>query len=143
MASTLTVANSAIAVTIESLYPGGVLLEGYAADNVFEPGEVQNAEVSMGIDGKLSSGFVYNQVPFTLTLQADSPSLTVFESAWNRENSIRSKLDIGMTITLPANGRRYVYKNGVFMSYKAPAGQRILQPAVVQLVFGRMEPTAL
>lgn len=141
MASTLTVANSSIVVAIESLYPAGVALQGYAADNVFEAGEVQNAEVSMGIDGNMSSGYVFNPIPLTLTLQADSPSLRIFEEAWNRESAIRNKLTVGATITLPANGKRYTYKNGLIMSYKAPAGQRILQPAVVQFQFARMEPS--
>lgn len=143
MAATLTVANSSIAVTIESLYPSGVLLQGYAADNVFEAAEVQNAEVSMGIDGNMSSGFVYNPIPLTITLQADSPSLVIFEQAWSREVSTRNKLAVGLTITLPANGKRYTYKNGIIFSYKAPAGQRILQPGVVQFQFGRMEPSNL
>lgn len=143
MAATLTTANSSIAVTIEALFPSGVLLQGYAADNVFEAAEVQNAEVSMGIDGNLSSGFVFNPLPLTITLQADSPSLRVFEEVWKREVSTRNKLAIGLTISLPANGKRYTYKNGIMNSYKAPAGQRILQPAVVQFTFGRMEPSEL
>lgn len=143
MSATLTTANSSIAMTVEGLYPAGVLLQGYAADAVFEPGEVQNAESSMGIDGKLSKGFVFNPVPLTFTLQADSPSLRVFEEIWKREVSSRDKLDIGATITLPSNGKRYTYKDGYMSSYKAPSGQKILQPAVIQLMFGRMEPSEI
>lgn len=139
MSATLTVANSTIAVTIEGLYPTSVLLSGYAADNVFEAGEVENGEYSMGIDGRLSKGFVFNQIPFTLTLQADSPSLAVFEEVWQYEVSNRTKLDVGMTVTLPSNGKRYILKDGAVRSYKAPAGQRILQPGVVQFVFARQE----
>lgn len=142
MAATLTTANSSINMTVEGLYPGGILL-GYAADNIFEAGEVVNAEESMGIDGKLSRGFVFNAVPLTITLQADSPSLRIFEEIWNQESSIRNKLTVGATIALPANGKRYIYKNGAMMSYKAPAGQRILQPGVVVFSFERMEHSPL
>lgn len=139
MSATLTVANSSIVATIEGLYPAGILLQGYAADNVFEAGEVENGEYSMGIDGKLSKGFVFNPVPLTLTFQADSPSLRVWEQVYQREASTRDKLDVGITITLPSNGQRATFKDGAMRSYKAPAGQRILQPAVIQFVFARVE----
>lgn len=139
MSATLTVANSSIAITVEALFPSSTLLAGYAADNVFEAGEVENGEYSMGIDGKLSKGFVFNEIPFTLTLQADSESLSIFEQVWQYEASNRTKLDVGLTVTLPANNKRYILKDGAMRSYKAPAGQRILQPGVVQFVFARQE----
>lgn len=143
MSATLTVANSSIVLTVEGLHPSGVTLAGYAADNVFEPGEVENGEFSMGIDGRLSAGYVFNEIPFTLTLQADSPSLNVFEDIWQRERSLRNKLTIGMTVALPANGKRVTARDGFLRSYKAPAGQRILQPGVAVFTFGAMEFSAI
>lgn len=139
MAATLTVANSSIAVTIEALYPASVLLRGYAADNVFEAGTVENGEFSMGIDGTLSAGFVYNPIDFTLTLQADSESLEIFKQVYQYEVANRTKLRVGLTVALPANGTRYVMKDGYMRTFKAPAGQRILQPAVVEFTFARQE----
>lgn len=137
MAATLTVANSSIVVSAEALYPNGVLIKGYAADNVFETGTVTNVETSMGIDGRFAAGWVPNPVEMTLTLQADSESLEVFEQIYEFEQSNRTKLDIGMTVALPSTGKRYGLQNGYMMSYKAPSGARILQPAVIQLTFGR------
>lgn len=139
MSATLTTANSSIAITVQGLYPSSTLLSGYAADNIFEAAEVENGEYSMGIDGKLSKGFVFNEIPFTLTLQADSPSLRIFEQVWQYEVSNRDKLDVGLTVALPSAGLRYGLKDGAMRSYKAPAGQRILQPGVVQFVFARQE----
>lgn len=143
MSATLTVANSSIVLTVEGLYPNGVTLQGYAADNVFEFPEVENAELQMGIDGKLSAGYVFNPFPVTLTLSADSPSLAVFEEIWNREQAIRNKLDLGLSIATPANGKRGTFRNGYLTSYRAPSGQRILQPAAAVLTFGRYEPGKL
>lgn len=143
MAATLTVANSSIVLTVEGLYPGGVTLSGYAADNVFEHAAVENAELSMGIDGKLSAGYVFNPFPVTITLQADSPSLAVFEEIWTREASIRNKLNIGLTVATPANGKRGVLRDGFLTSYQAPSLQRILQPAVAIFTFGRYEPSKI
>lgn len=139
MAATLTVANSSIAITVEALYPASTLLKGYAADNVFEAAAVENGEFSMGIDGKLSAGFVYNPIGFTLTLQADSESIQIFEQIWQYETTNRTKLEVGLTVALPSTGKRYVMKGGFVQSYKAPAGQRILQPGVVTFNFARQE----
>lgn len=137
MAATLTVANSSIAITVEALYPSSTILKGYAADNVFEAGTIENGEFSMGIDGKLSAGYVFNPIDFTLTLQADSDSLRIFEEIWQFEATNRTKLDIGMTVTLPSVGKRYGLVNGKVRSYKAPSGQRTLQPGVVVFLFER------
>lgn len=139
MAATLTVANSSIVMTIEGLFPSGVTLSGYAADNVFEFGAVESKELSMGIDGKYSAGFVHNPIPFTLTLQADSESLDVFEQIWARETANRDALGVGLTVALPATGKRYVLRNGYLQSYQAPSGQRTLQPGVAVFSFGRLE----
>lgn len=139
MAATLTVANSSLVLSVEGLYPNGVPLQGYAADNVFEAPTVENGEFSMGVDGKLSAGYVFNQIPFTITLQADSASLDVFEQIWQREASNRDKLQIGLTVALPSNNKRYVLRNGFLQSYQAPSAQRILQPGVAVFTFGRIE----
>jgi hypothetical protein len=143
MAATLTVANSSIVMTVEGIYPSGVPLSGYAADNVFEFGAVESKELSMGIDGKYSAGFVHNPIPFTLTLQADSPSLVVFEQIWQRESSTRDALGVGLTVALPALGKRYGLRNGFLQSYQAPSGQKILQPGVAVFSFARLEFTTL
>lgn len=143
MSATLTVANSSIVMTVEGLFPAGVTLAGYAADNVFEIGAVENGETQMGIDGKLSAGFVFNPIPFTLTLSADSESLDVFEQIWAREIATRNKLSVGLTVALPALGKRYSGRNGFLTSYQSPSGQRILQPAVAVLTFGRYETSKI
>lgn len=140
MAGTLTSANAVLTAQIEALYPTAQQIQGFAADDAFGFSEVENGEYSMGIDGKLSAGFVYNEIPFTVTVQADSPSLVLFENVWNYEVANRTKLAQDWTIVIPALGRRYTLSNGFMRSYKAPDGKKILQPAVVQLVFGRIAP---
>lgn len=143
MSAKLTVANSVIVLTAEGVYPSGVTLTGYAADNVFEFGAVETKELSMGIDGKYSAGFVHNPIPFTITLQADSDSLEVFENIWQREQANRDALAIGITVALPSLGKRYGLRNGFMQSYQAPSGGRILAPAVAVFSFGRLEPSKI
>jgi hypothetical protein len=127
-----------MAMTVEALYPAAQRIQGYAADDAFDTEAVTNGEYSMGIDGKLSAGFVNNPKPLTITLQADSASLLIFENIWQYENTNRTKLQVQKTITIPAVGKRYEFKNGFMESYKAPAGKKILQPAVVVYTFEQL-----
>ena len=143
MAGTLTTANSVLALTTEALYTSAQRLQGYAADDAFESDAVENGEYAYGIDGKLSAGFVYKEVTMTLTLQADSPSLSLFENIVQYERNQRTKLSQQLTCTLPAVGKRYELKNGFLQSYKAPAGKKILQPAVVVLIFEHQQISPL
>lgn len=143
MAGTLTTANSVLALTTEALFPAAQILQGYAADDAYSFDAVENGEYSMGIDGKLSAGFVYNEVPFTITLQADSPSLALFEQIYQYEQENRTKLTQNLTVTQVATGKRYDLKNGFMRSFKAADGKKTLQPGVVVFVFARLQPSPL
>src|ERR1700748_263885 len=107
MSATLTTANSTMTMTTEALYTSAQRIQGYAADDAFDFAEVENGEYSMGIDGKLSAGFVFNPIPFTMTLQGDSASLALFENIWQYEYSNRTKLTQDVTVTLPSVAKRY------------------------------------
>ena len=135
----LTTANSTMALTTQTLYPSAQLIQGYAADDAFDTEAVENGEYSMGIDGKLSAGFVFNPIPLTMTLQADSTSLNIFENIWQFEFKNRAKLSQNVTITVPAVGKRYEFFDGFMRSYKAPAGKRILEPGVVVFLFNSLQ----
>ena len=139
MPGTLTTANSVMTMTTEALFTSAQRIQGYAADDAFDPEAVENGEYSMGIDGTLSAGFVFNELPLTITLQADSPSLTLFEQIWQYEYSNRTKLQQQFVITVPGPGKRYEYSNGYMRSYKAPSGKKILQPAVVVFIFEELQ----
>lgn len=143
MAGTLTTANSTMYCTTEALFPTAQRIQGYAADDAFDPDAVENGEYSMGIDGTLSAGFVFNEVPLTITLQADSPSLAQFEQIWMYEFQNRTKLQQDLTITNPSVGKRYEYKRGFMRSFKAAAGKKILQPAVIVFVFNQLQFTPI
>jgi hypothetical protein len=143
MAGTLTVANSVLAMTTEALFPQAQRLQGYAADDAFDFENVENGEYSIGIDGKLSAGFVFNEIPLGITLQADSLSLSLFEQIYQYEVANRTKLEQQLTITLPAVNKRYDLKDGFMRRYKAPSGKKILQPGVVEFVFARMTVSSL
>ncbi|MEG3386750.1 hypothetical protein V5H41_22315, partial [Salmonella enterica] len=60
--NTITAADAIITLTVNNLYPSGVQLQGFAADNVYGTDPLVLAETVRGIDGKLSAGFVYSNI---------------------------------------------------------------------------------
>ena len=76
--TTITSANSTFTITAASLFPTPVQLQGYASDKAFATEALELAEVQMGVDGRMTSGYVPNVVKQTISLQADSPSRSIF-----------------------------------------------------------------
>lgn len=126
---TITSADSTFVISSADFALAATVLEGYAADAAFAMDNSDTAETSLGVDGKLSAGWVprtYNQ---TITLQADSPSRDVFDALVTGQDAGRTIYRLNGVITLPGNQRSYSLSRGVLKNYTAmPAAQRVLQP---------------
>lgn len=133
---TLTAANAIIMIGVQGLYDTPRRLQGFAADNVTTIDPVTNAETSMGIDGRLSAGFVHNPIQQSITLQADSESVDMFEF-WNASQRQRRETYWAFgSILLRATGKRYVMNRGVMTAASLmPAINKTLQPRQFTLVW--------
>ena len=80
--ASITSANAIIMLTIPDLFPAPQQLQGFAADDVYGVNDLKSAEVLMGVDGKLSGGFVFVPIEWSISFQADSPSLDIFDQWW-------------------------------------------------------------
>ena len=80
---TITSTNSVIQLSVNLVYPNAQQLQGYSADDVFDIEEIDVAETSMGIDGLLSGGLIYVEIPWSISLQSNSPSCAVFDNWYN------------------------------------------------------------
>lgn len=126
---TITSANSAFALAITNLYPSPQSIQGYAADAMFAVDETDIAEIIMGVDGKMSAGFVYSVTPMTVTIMPDSPSNTVFETWYLTSKAAADVYSGNATIIMPSIGRKYTLKNGVLTKGKSlPDAKKTLQP---------------
>lgn len=91
----------------------------------------------MGVDGVLSSGFVFVPIPYTMSFQADSASNLVFDTWWAQMVSTRQTYQATMTVKLPSVATKYSLKGGVLTSYKPSANaKRLLQPRTFEVTFG-------
>ncbi len=78
--STLTSANSVFYLGVAGIFPVPQKIEGYATDDAFAFEAVQPAQAVMGVDGRMSAGYTPFMSIQTITIQADSPSMIVFEA---------------------------------------------------------------
>lgn len=134
--NTITAANSVFSLVVDDLYPVAQQLQGYAADRMFATEAMENAEIIMGADGKMSAGFVFNPVKQTITIMADSASLVIFET-WAQTQRTAQEIFRGQaTIILPAIKRKYTLKRGVLTSAKfIPDAAKTLQPTEYQITW--------
>lgn len=111
--NTITAADAIITLTVNNLYPSGVQLQGFAADNVYGTDPLVLAETVRGIDGKLSAGFVYSNIIQTFHIMPDSPSRDIFDTWSTTSRTSRAVFRCNAVVLLPAIGRKYTCVNGV------------------------------
>ena len=127
--STITSANSVFTLVVAGLFPAPVQLKGYASDKAFTTEAVDLAEVQMGVDGRMTAGFVPNPVKQTITLQADSPSKDIFTAVIQAMKTAREVFYISGSISLPSTGESFALTRGILTNAKQiPDAQKVLQP---------------
>lgn len=131
---TITSADSTFVISSADFALAATILEGYAADAAFAMDNANTAETSLGVDGKLSAGWVPRSYNQTITLQPDSPSRAVFDLIVGAQDAGRTIYRLNAVITLPGNQYSHSLSRGVLKNYSAMANaQKILQPITFQI----------
>lgn len=142
MARTITSANSVFMLGVATIFAAPRKLEGYSADDAFTNESLASAEVSMGVDGRLSAGFVF--VPFVqrIVLQADSPSNALFDQWWGQQQRAKEVYPATGVVTLPSIGKKWNLTRGWLTGYKPmPDAQKILRPRDFQITWQATAPS--
>jgi hypothetical protein len=126
---TITSPNAALFLSISGLYSIPQQIQGFAADDITDFAEVNSSEIVMGVDGKLSGGFVYMPIPQGIALQADSDSNDLFDT-WYASQQAAGELFVATGILrLPSVTKTYTMTRGFLTTYKAaPDVKKTLQP---------------
>ena len=134
--STVTSANSQLSIAIDNVFPVPVIIQGFAVDDAFEGESVQQSETLMGVDGNLSAGKVFNPYKMTIHLQADSPSVFLFDSWRSSQDAAIDVFAANGTIVMPSTGMIYTLTNGYLtMASPFPAVKKLLQPLVYEITW--------
>jgi len=139
---TLTAANAILMIGAVGLYDTPRRIQGFSADDVTDFDALTSAETSMGVDGRLSGGFVYNPVNQNVTLQADSESVDVFENIQQAQRQRGEAYVLFGSILLRSTGKRYTMERGFLISSSLmPALRKTLQPRRFTLQWQNVSPS--
>lgn len=133
---TLTTANSAATLLARGFFPTPFALEGYSTDDSFSTEDVNPAEVQMGVDGKLSGGFVPVAKVVTYMFQADSPSLDRLDAIVAFQESQRENVLFDGTMFIQGSQDKIALTKGFLTSYTPPGNsKKTLQPRKFTFTF--------
>ena len=128
--SFLTSANSEFLLAITDLYPVPQKLQGYSTDDAFTTDPVTATETQVGVDGHVGHGFIFNPVKQNIVLQANSPSLSIFQDWYNAMQAAREVYPCNAVILQPSVRKKYTLTDGALADTTLVLGaKKILEPA--------------
>lgn len=137
--STITSANCPFAIVIPGVYSAPQSIQGYSTDDAFATEAIEKAEVLMGIDGKLSAGYIFNPYKMSITLQADSGSFDLFTNWQLAQDSVREVIAAAATIIVPSIGYKFAMTNGYLTRFQAmPEAKKTLAPLKFEISWERI-----
>lgn len=139
--STITSASATLTLAHDSLFPVAVKVEGFDVDSAVNFDAVETGVTKLGVDGKLSVGWVPHAIPMTLTLQADSASNKTFDAIEEWEKTQREKAQLRLVLAIPATNQAYVFSKCVITnSIVVPSLQRTLAPRTFSITCESIAP---
>jgi hypothetical protein len=144
MAKTITSANAQLSITVAGIFPSAQQLSGFAVDDVFDTDQLTPVEVLMGVDGVLSAGFIFVPLKMNIALQADSPSIPIFDTWFMQQQTQKDVFKANGVFALPGVSKHYTMSNGVLTGYKPiPDAKKVLQPQKFAITWGTIIPSAV
>lgn len=147
MAGTLgsiTSANAILTLVIPPIFTVPQQIQQFSADNIFETDEIEVAETSMGVDGTLSGGMIFNEIPWNVTLQANSPSNDLFDQWYQAQLSAVDVYPASGIVTLKSIGRKWVMTNGFLKRFTTmPPGGKTLRARRYGIVWNSVTAQAV
>lgn len=145
--NTLTSANSKFTITVAGplgVVVGPFTLQGYATDDAFATEMVDVAQALMGVDGNLSAGYTPFPVKQTIVLQADSPSIPLFDAWLGAMKVLRETLRADGVLAIPGQGKSYAMVKG-YLTRVTPIAQAkaILQPVTYEITWQSADPAPI
>lgn len=126
---TLTSANAILLISVAGLYDVAQRIQGFSADDITDTDAVEPKETMMGVDGRLSAGWVPVIIKQNITLQADSLSNDLFENWAASERTSRETYVASGGLIIPSTGRKYAMRRGFLKGFVTfPSLKRTAQP---------------
>ena len=127
---TVTAANIVLTINVPEVLATPINIQQYGTDEAVECDPVDIAETMMGVDGKMSAGLLPAITPMKITLQADSDSISLFET-WDATQKANGNSLIYATNAVyihPSTKKIYNLTKGALKNMqRVPGAKKILQ----------------
>jgi len=142
--ATITAANAIFTLSIPAVFPAPQQLQGYAADDAFSTEAVEPAEVMLGVDGIASAAYLPTLTKTIINLQADSPSLFIFDR-WKGAQDAAQEIYLATgAIAMPSVGKTFALIAGTLTRIiQFPSVKKILQPSQFEITWQSVIPSIL
>ncbi|GGN49338.1 hypothetical protein GCM10011349_19890 [Novosphingobium indicum] len=138
---TLTSANAILLIGVDLIFPVAQRIQGFSTDDLTDMDNVEPVETAMGIDGRLSAGFVPVPTRQNITLQADSESNDFFDFWHTYERGKREKVVATGTLIVPGVKTQWAMTRGFLRSFPPiPALRKSAQPRRYTIEWERVVP---
>jgi hypothetical protein len=138
---TITSANTILTLSQPILFGNPVQIQKFAADDLTDTDQMRIIEAIMGVDGTLSFGFVFVPTMQNITLQANSPSVSFFDTINLQQRAAKDVYTLTGTLLFPTLAKKFVMNNGALTTYKpTPDAKRTLQPQRFQVTWESVLP---
>lgn len=138
----ITSANAVIMLSSPLIFPVPQQLQQFAADDVYGTDPIPAGENVMGVDGHLTSGFVYAPVTQRYNLMADSPSNFFFDQIAQQERAQKTKFELQGVILLTSVGSKFTMVRGFLTTWQPiPDAKRVLQSRTHTITWESVTPT--
>lgn len=138
---TLTASNAILLISVAKLFVVPQRIQGFSADDITDADAIEPTETSMGVDGRLSAGYVPVAVRQNVTLQADSLSNDFFERWFSYEREAREKLVATGTLVIPATEAQYAMTRGFLVGLPPiPSLKKTIGPRRYTIAWERVTP---
>lgn len=125
----ITSATSTLILIVNTLFPAGVKLQQFSADQSISQGDEELAVDRMGVDGYMSAGWVPTIKTVTISFEPSSPSVLIFDALYKASQANRKLYELTLIVNIPATGKTLTYTGGVLKNWKLlPDHKQVLDP---------------
>lgn len=135
---TITSANSTIMFRAKGIYDNWIQVQGAQTDSFWKFEEQARAEARVGVDNIVSYGYTPFVSTIDLSLEANSPSVSIFDRVLARFDADSEVTTVELMVSVPAVGLNYTFEGTFVSSHGGISGGKLLEGVNYKLT-GRVE----
>jgi len=136
--------NVVIAIGAFNLIPVPTILQGYTPEDIYSYDQLANAETQMGLDGRLSGGFVAQAVMQTFTQMPNGPSVSFWDTIVAAQRANFTLYQLFANITIISLGATYIQRNGIIVDASpAPSAGKVMGHRTFKVAWESVDKAAI